>query len=87
MKDNFIYAIKSIKDGRIYVGMSQNTERRLLEHNNGEVFSTKGFRPWILIFFENAGTSRAYARSREKYWKSGCGKEKLKKEYSGVAQR
>ena len=87
MNDNFVYAIKSEKDGRIYVGMSCNPEKRLSEHNNGKVFSTKGFRPWILIFFENTGTNRIYTRIKEKYWKSGCGKEKLKKEYSGVAQR
>ena len=67
--------------------MSRDPNKRLLEHNNGEVFSTKGFRPWVLIFLENTGVNRTYAREREKYWKSGCGKEKLKKEYSGVAQR
>ena len=87
MKSNFVYALKSIQDGRIYVGMSHDPEKRLLEHNGGEVFSTKGFRPWILVFFEDCGMNRVYARNREKYWKSGCGKEKLKKEYSGVAQR
>ena len=67
--------------------MSKNIEKRIVEHNNGEVFSTKGFRPWILIFCENCSTSRVYARVREKYWKSGIGKEILKTKYSGVAQR
>lgn len=87
MQDYFVYAIKSEKDGRIYVGMSCNVERRLSEHNHGEVFSTKGFRSWVLIFFENTGSKRNFARVREKYWKSGCGKEILKSKYSGVAQR
>ena len=86
MKEFFVYAIKSTKDDRIYVGMSQNPGKRLLEHNNGKVFSTKGFRPWVQIFFEKTGTNRTYARSREKYWKSGYGKEKLKNKYWGVAQ-
>ncbi len=84
--DYFVYAIKSSKDRRIYVGMSLNPEKRLKSHNAGEVFSTKGFRPWTLLFFENCGTQRMYARKREKYWKSGIGKEKLKIKYSGVAQ-
>jgi putative endonuclease len=87
MQNYFVYAIKSEKDGRIYVGMSSNPEKRLLEHNSGSVFSTKGFRPWILIFLENTGNERTFARIREKYWKSGCGKEVLKNKYSVVAQR
>ncbi|MFC2080248.1 GIY-YIG nuclease family protein [Bacteroidota bacterium] len=73
-----IYAIRSDTDGRIYVGMTENLEKRLLEHNSGITKSTKGFRPWKLIFTEEA-ESRVQAREREKYWKSGCGKEQLKK--------
>lgn len=73
----YVYAIKSIKDGRIYVGLSSNIERRILEHNSGYVFSTKGFRPWKLIYKEEA-INRKEARIREKYFKSGFGKELLK---------
>lgn len=76
-----------MKDNRIYVGMSKHPEKRIKEHNDGQVFSTKGFRPWIWMFSESCGTDRVYARVREKYWKSGIGKEKLKIKYSGVAQR
>jgi len=73
----FVYAIKSKKDGRIYVGLSSNVERRILEHNAGYVFSTKGYRPWNLIYKEKLLT-RKEARIREKYLKSGAGKEFLK---------
>jgi len=73
----FVYAIKSLIDGRIYVGLSSNINRRILEHNSGQVFSTKGYRPWKLIFKEKA-PNRQEARKREKYFKSGCGKELLK---------
>ena len=72
-----VYAIKSDKDGRIYVGLSENVERRIKEHNSGQVFSTKGYRPWKLIFEEQV-KDRQMARKREKYWKSGIGKERLK---------
>lgn len=58
--------------------MTSDIDRRLSQHNNGEVFSTKGFRPWIMIFKEDCGESRVFARKREKYWKSGVGKERLK---------
>jgi putative endonuclease len=65
-----VYAIKSIEYKRIYVGLTANLTRRLKEHNLGQVFSTKGFTPWKLIFQEKS-TSRKEARKREKYWKSG----------------
>ena len=73
-----IYAIKSSFDGRIYVGFTAALENRLKEHNQGKTKSTKGFRPWSLIYTETV-TSREEARKREKYFKSGCGKEFLKK--------
>jgi len=73
----FVYAIKSEVDGRIYVGFSQDLEKRLKEHNSGKTKSTKGFRPWKIIFSEICQT-RIEARKREKYYKSGIGKERLK---------
>jgi len=73
----FVYAIKSKVDGRIYVGMSINFETRLKEHNAGKTKSTKGYRPWELIYKE-AALNRIEARQREKYLKSGIGKEYLK---------
>ena len=66
-----------MKDGRIYVGLSSNIERRIFEHNSGYTFSTKGFRPWKLIYKEEV-KDRKEARIREKYFKSGFGKELLK---------
>ncbi len=85
----FVYAIQSHKDGRIYVGLSKNPDVRLVEHNNGETKSTKGFRPWKLIYQKLIG-SRLEARKEEKKLKSGYGKEFLKSlttYYSPVAQR
>ena len=73
----FVYAIVSLKNRQIYVGMSQNIERRIIEHNSGHTKSTRAYIPWELFFTENANGSKQ-ARSREKYWKSGIGKEKLK---------
>lgn len=73
-----VYAIRSKVDGRIYVGFTQNVQRRLLEHNRGETKSTKGYRPWELIYTEEVET-REEARNLEKYYKGGSGKEKLKR--------
>ena len=73
----YVYAIKSKRDGRIYVGMAEDFERRLKEHNSGKTKSTKGFIPWELIFTERC-VDRLNGRAREKYYKSGVGKEFLK---------
>lgn len=73
----YVYAIKSLKDGRIYVGMTSNVEKRLKEHNSGQTRSTKGYMPWVL-FYSEIQITRVDARIREKFLKSGCGKEFLK---------
>lgn len=70
-----VYAMKSEKDGRIYVGMAKDVEIRVVQHNKSK--STKGYRPWRFIYSEPAG-ARLQARAREKYFKSGVGKEFLK---------
>ncbi len=77
----FVYSIRSLKDGRFYVGMTESLERRIKEHNNGRTKSTKGYTPWILVFFEKFKT-REEARKREKYLKSGIGKEFIKRYWS-----
>ena len=71
-----VYALKN-KSGRIYVGLTKDIDRRLNEHNSGRVFSTKGYKPWWLLYRERA-VDRPAARKREKYLKSGVGKEFLK---------
>jgi putative endonuclease len=73
----YVYAIQSLKDGRIYVGLTQNIDKRILQHNKGATFSTKPFKPWKLIYSEVL-PDRICARKREKYLKSGVGKEFLK---------
>ena len=72
-----VYAIQSQVDQRIYVGFTQDMDRRLTEHNSGKTKSTKGYRPWILIYTDQKD-SRTEARKREKYLKCGIGKEFLK---------
>ena len=73
-----IYAIKSSLQDRIYVGFTADIDKRIMEHNSGRTKSTKGFRPWKLFYTETVET-REKAREREKFLKSGCGKEFLKK--------
>ena len=80
----FVYIIKSLKDGRHYVGLTNNIDRRLIEHNKGKNQSTKNKRPWKLIHVEII-KNRKEARLLEKYFKSGYGRE-LIKEIEGALQ-
>jgi putative endonuclease len=74
---HYTYVLKTLKDGRVYKGMSSDVERRVKEHNSGQTKSTKGFIPWILVLKEEHA-SLEEAREREKYLKSGVGREYIK---------
>ena len=73
----FVYVLQSELDGGFYVGMTIDIERRLRQHNRGSQRSTRARRPLRLVFDE-AYTSRTEARSRERFWKSGQGRELLR---------
>ncbi len=73
----FVYVLKSLEDNKRYIGMSSNIERRLKEHNNGLVKSTKNRKPLKLIYFEEF-PSKTEALKRENFFKSGSGRRFLK---------
>lgn len=73
-----VYALRSLSHNYVYVGMTDSLERRLQEHNAGRCKSTSPRAPYRVIYTESQPT-REQAREREKYWKSGSGKEKLRK--------
>jgi putative endonuclease len=73
-----VYAIKSKNRNYIYIGLTSNLEERLQRHNSGREKTTRAYRPFELIYSEDHPT-REEARKREKYLKSGVGKEFLKK--------
>ena len=73
----YVYAIASCTRQYIYVGLTNDVERRLFQHNNGENRSTKAYKPFRLIWKEECKT-RPEARMREKQMKSGVGKEYLR---------
>jgi putative endonuclease len=74
----FVYILKSEIDGRLYKGQTIDIEKRLKEHNSGKTKSTKGYVPWKLVYFEKFGTIEE-AVLREKFFKTGSGRELLKK--------
>ncbi len=72
-----VYAISSVSKNYIYVGLTSNINERILRHNSGYEKTTKPYKPFKLIYSEEC-KNRIDARNREKYWKSGTGKEQLK---------
>ena len=61
----YVYVLKSKKDQNLYIGSTNDLERRLNEHNAGLVFSTKTRVPFDLVYYE-AYKSETDARNREK---------------------
>ncbi|MEI9910483.1 MAG: GIY-YIG nuclease family protein [Bacteroidota bacterium] len=73
----YVYALNSLTRNYIYVGMTENKERRIKQHQNGNNKTTAPYRPFVLFYTEEFLT-RIEARKREKFLKSGVGKEFLK---------
>ena len=72
-----VYVLRSLKDNRLYVGMTSDVVARVRRHNQGGVRSTRYRRPLVLVHQEPC-SSREDARAREKFLKSGPGHEYLK---------
>jgi len=72
----YTYVLRSRSDNKLYVGWTNNLERRLKEHNQGQVESTKNRRPFDLIYFEGC-LSEKKAIAREKSLKTGFGRAYL----------
>ena len=74
--DYFVYILKSTVFDRYYIGQTNNLQKRLKRHNFGDVFSTKPYRPWMMIYSEQYH-SRSEAMKREEFLKSPDGWSEL----------
>lgn len=75
----FVYVLKSVQGDELYVGSTNNVERRLAEHNKGAEISTRRYMPWDLYYYEAYPTEKL-ARLREKRLKyNGNSIRELKK--------
>ena len=72
----YVYVLQSRKDGKRYIGQSDDLRRRISEHENGKLTSTKHRRPIKLIFYE-AFSAKEDAIRRERYFKTSKGKSTL----------
>ena len=73
----FLNVLESEIDGRLYKGQTTDNDKRIVEHNSGKTKSIKGYKPWKLVYFEKYKT-RDEALLREKFFKTGSGRELLK---------
>ena len=73
----YTYILKSEKNGRIYMGYTNNLRKRLNEHNKGKSYYTNRDKPYLLIYYE-ACLNKDDAESRELFLKSGMGKRYVK---------
>ena len=63
---NYTYLIKSKIKKWVYIGSTKDLLKRFKEHNNGRIKSTKGLKPFQLIYYE-AYLHQQDATTREKY--------------------
>ena len=59
----FVYILQSSDSKHFYVGHTSNLQKRLDEHNLGNVKSSKKYLPWKIIYTETFNSkSEAYRR-------------------------
>lgn len=73
-----VYILQSQSTGKIYVGQTNDLEKRLRQHNDPNfrltLHTKRNKGPWALVHAESVD-SRKEALKREKFLKSGQGRE------------
>ncbi len=77
----FVYVLIN-KEKKLYKGVTADLEKRLKYHNDGKSRWTRSRGPWELVYKEEFN-NKSKALKREKFLKSGKGREYLKKITSG----
>jgi putative endonuclease len=77
----YTYVLKCEKTKTFYTGTTNNLERRIEQHNKGQVYYTKTKLPIKLIYFE-ACLNKHSAYRREQYLKTTMGKRYIRNRIS-----
>ena len=75
----YVYILKSLKDGNLYIGKTNDVERRIKEHNSGHAASLKSRRPLVLLK-KIAWENESEALKLDKEFKKGYMRESIKRE-------
>lgn len=73
----YTYVLLSKKDGKFYIGYTEDLGNRLKQHEAGKVKSTSFRLPIVLIYYECC-LNRFDAIKRERYLKTGVGKRYIR---------
>jgi len=77
----YVYILESETDSSLYVGITNNLKSRLELHNKGKIYATKNRKPYKVIYYE-AHTNKYDVAKREKFLKTGWGKNWIKRTLS-----
>ncbi len=69
MNKYYVYILYSLRDNKLYIGLTTNLRKRLQEHARGDVKSTRKRRYLKLIHYEYF-INKEEAEAREKFLKS-----------------
>ena len=78
----WVYVLQSVSSGKRYVGQTNDPQGRIRQHNqpqtNRSVYTARDPGPWVLVHSERF-PSRVAAMARERFLKSGQGRDWLKR--------
>ena len=80
----YVYLLKSKRDSSIYIGCTSNMHKRLEEHREGKVYSTKKMLPIQPIYFEAYGSKKAAFESEKRLKHYGSALRHLKLRIGGA---
>ena len=79
---SYVYILR-LSNGDLYKGVTNDLRRRIDEHTNGKVESTKHYRPFVFVGYE-AYRTESDALRREKFLKTTEGGRLLKQQYRDI---
>jgi putative endonuclease len=80
----YSYVLRSMKNEILYKGSTDDIEKRIQTHNAGKVKYSSKHLPWELVLSEEFET-RTEAMKREKWYKTGVGREWIKKQLNSTS--
>lgn len=74
----YVYVLRSTNDKNLYIGCTNDLKKRVILHNSKKIPAIRERAPFQLIYYE-AYLNKYDAFFREKYLKTGWGRNYLKK--------
>jgi len=74
----YVYVLQSLKCKRLYIGVTDNLEQRIAQHNSGKTKSNRAFIPFKLIHSECSQNKRDALKRERQIKNSGKIRKELK---------